>query len=139
MKQEVIKLSPDALGYKDRGKMKWMGMMLSDHAEALKKQKKATQSAIIIPKEKQTLEEISTFLYKSYTLKKPLALQLDIVKDGSYLPDIEGIAKGFKEEQVYIKLRDHQIRQIALDDIRHIHWIDSAQWFEKYQRQSVTP
>ncbi|MCD8506650.1 MAG: hypothetical protein LRY37_06590 [Alkalibacterium thalassium] len=41
MQEDVIKLSPDALGYKDRGKMKWMGMMLSDHAEALKKQKKS--------------------------------------------------------------------------------------------------
>lgn len=138
MTQDVIKLSPDALGYKDRGKMKWMGMMLSDHAEALKKQKKTTQSAIIIPREKLSLEEISTFLYKSYTLKKPLAIQLDIVKDGSYLPDIEGLAKGFKEDKVYITLRHHQVRQIDLDDIRHIQWIDSAQWFEKYQRQSVS-
>lgn len=138
MVQDIIKLSPDALGYKDRGKMKWMGMMLSDHAEALKKQKKDTQSAIIVPKEKLSLEELSTLLYKSYTLQKPLAIQLNIVKDGGYLPDIEGVAKGFKDDQVYIKLRDHRTRQIPLDDIRHIHWIDSAQWFEKYQRQSVS-
>ncbi|MCC5895355.1 MAG: hypothetical protein JJU16_07845 [Alkalibacterium sp.] len=138
MAQDVIKLSPDALGYKDRGKMKWMGMMLSDHAEALKQQKKATQSAIIMPKEKLSLEEISTFLYKSYTLKKPLAIQLDIIKDGSYLSDIEGLAKGFREDEVYIKLRNHQLKQIRLEDIRHIHWIDSTQWFEKYQRQSIS-
>lgn len=138
MQEDVIKLSPDALGYKDRGKMKWMGMMLSDHAEALKKQKKVSQSAVILPKEKQTLEDISAFLYKSYTSKKPLAIQLDVIKDGNYLPDTEGLVKGFKGTVVFIERRDRSIRQIRLEDIRHISWIDAASWFEKYQRQSVS-
>lgn len=30
MKEEVILLNPDKLGYKDRGKMKWLGMILAE-------------------------------------------------------------------------------------------------------------
>lgn len=136
MAQEVIKLSPDALGYKDRGKMKWMGMMLSDHAEALKKQKKNIQTVLIQPKEKLSVEEISTILYKSYTLKKPLAVQLDIVKDGQYLPDIEGIIKGVKDDYIYVKRRNRTLSKFKLEDIRHVEWINAVEWYEKYQRQA---
>lgn len=135
MAQEVIKLSPDALGYKDRGKMKWMGMMLSDHAEALKKQKNSTKTALILPKEKLSAEEISTFFYKSYTLKKPVALQLDIVKDGQYLPDIEGVIEGVKEDSIYLKRRNKSLTKLRLEDIRHVEWIQSVEWYAKYQRQ----
>jgi hypothetical protein len=112
--------------------------MLSDHAEALKKQKKASQSAVIVPKEKQTLEDISASLYKSYTSKKPLAIQIDMIKDGNYLPDTEGLVKGFRGSVVFIECRDRSIRQIRLEEIRNISWIDAASWFEKYQRQSVS-
>lgn len=136
MAQEIVKLSPDALGYKDRGKMKWMGMMLSDHAEALKKEKKNTQTALIIPKEKLSAEEISTIFYKSYTLKKPVAVQLDIVKDGQYLPDIEGVIEGVQEETIYLKRRNQSLTKLRLEDIRHVEWIKSIEWYAKYQRQT---
>lgn len=138
MAQEVIKLSPDALGYKDRGKMKWMGMMLSDHAEALKKQKNNTQKAIIHPKEKLSDEEISTFLYKSYTLNKPIAVQLDTIKDGQYLPDIEGIIEGVKESTLYLKQRNQRLTKLKIEDIRHVEWIQAVEWYAKYERQSFS-
>ena len=31
----VIYYTPDELGYTDRGKQKWIGLMLSDHSDAL--------------------------------------------------------------------------------------------------------
>ena len=37
MARKVIRFTPDQMGYKDRGKMKWQGLMLSDHSEALRK------------------------------------------------------------------------------------------------------
>lgn len=138
MTQDVIKLSPDALGYKDRGKMKWIGLMLSDHSEALKKQKQSTRSTLISPKPKQPMEEISDCLYRSYSREKPLAIQLDIIKEGCYLPDIEGFIVGFKENSIYVKQRDCTLKAIALEDVRHIEWIDTANWFAKVTRQNVT-
>ena len=54
MEQDKVRLSPDALGYKDRGKMKWIGLMLSDHAEALKEQKSVNHKVQVSP-EVQTI------------------------------------------------------------------------------------
>ncbi|MFO8068491.1 MAG: hypothetical protein R6U02_00605 [Alkalibacterium sp.] len=138
MTQEIVKLSPDALGYKDRGKMKWTGLMLSDHSEALKKQKQTTQSLLIAPKPKQSLEEISACLYRSYVNKRPLAIQLDIIKEGCYLPDTEGVIVGSRDDTIYIKQRDRETKRIDLEDIRHVDWIDTTQWYEKYEKQHVT-
>lgn len=138
MLKETVKLSPDALGYKDRGKMKWIGLMLSDHAEALKKQKKSNQAEVITPKPRQSIEEISTCLYQSYSRNKPLAIQLDIINEGRYLPDIEGFIIGFKGETIYLKQRDLTIKRITLEDIRHIEWVSTTDWFAKYTRQDVT-
>ncbi|MDZ7834582.1 MAG: hypothetical protein U5K84_03795 [Alkalibacterium sp.] len=110
-----MKLSPDALGYKDRGKMKWIGMMLSDHAEALKKQNQARQKSLIEPKPKQDMEDISACLYRSYSSGKPLAIQLDVLNEGRYLPDIEGIILGFREDTIYLRQRDRETKRIKLE------------------------
>ncbi|MER2063683.1 MAG: hypothetical protein ABS873_03470 [Alkalibacterium sp.] len=138
MKQDIVKLSPDALGYKDRGKMKWIGLMLSDHAEALKKQKQGARDTLIAPKPRQSMEEISRCLYRSYTNKKPLAIQLDILSEGRYLPDIEGFVVGVKGDAVFIRQRDRTLKRIILEDIRHIDWLNASDWFEKYTRQDVS-
>jgi len=138
MKEEIVKLSPDALGYKDRGKMKWIGLMLSDHAEALKKQKQARQKSQIEPKSKQDMEAISACLYRSYSSGKPLAIQLDILSEGRYLPDIEGIILGFREDTIYLRQRDRETKRIKLEDIRHVGWISTTQWYGKYEKQQVS-
>ncbi|EXJ24019.1 hypothetical protein ADIAL_0539 [Alkalibacterium sp. AK22] len=138
MSEEIIKLSPDTLGYKDRGKMKWIGMMLSDHAEALNNQQQQTQSATVLPRDKQTLETVSALLFESYTRKKPVAIQLDILKDGHYLPDTQGIVKGANAAAIYIKDRSQIVHRIPLDTIRHVRPIESAACFQKTLRQSVS-
>lgn len=137
MKQDIVRLSPDALGYKDRGKMKWIGLMLSDHAEALKKQKQGARDILISPKPRQSMEDISGCLYRSYTNKNPLAVQLDIINEGQYLPDIEGFVVGVKGDAVFIRQRDRTLKRIVLEDIRHIDWLNASDWFEKYTRQNV--
>ncbi|WP_146924907.1 hypothetical protein, partial [Alkalibacterium kapii] len=138
MEQEDVKLSPDALGYKDRGKMKWIGLMLSDHAEALKRQSAAKHKIQISPKPRQSLKEISACLYRSYSNKKPLSIQLDVIKNGSYLKDIEGFVVGVKDDTIFIEQRDRMLKRILLKDIRHIDWLNAADWFEKYTRQDTS-
>lgn len=134
MSEDVIKLSPDALGYQDRGKMKWIGMMLSDHAEALKNQKQQAQHTAAPPRDKQDPETVSALLFESYTRKKPVAIQLDILKDGHHLPDTEGIVKGVREAVIYIESRSQTVHSVQLETIRHVCPIEAAAWFDKVQR-----
>lgn len=136
VEQDKVRLSPDALGYKDRGKMKWIGLMLSDHAEALKEQKSVNHKVQVSPKSRQSSKVISTYLHQSYSNKKPLSIQLNIIKNGNYLSDINGFIVGFKNNSVFVKQRDESLTRIKLEDIRHTEWVDASEWFNKYTRQN---
>lgn len=54
MKEEVILSSPDKLGYKDRGIIKWQGMILSEQGDFIKKMKLEDTKGDIQPKEEMT-------------------------------------------------------------------------------------
>lgn len=63
---EIEWFTPRDYNYKDRGMVKWMGMMLSDHSEALIELEKEEREAEPRGKEKQSMEEVSKFLFKAY-------------------------------------------------------------------------
>lgn len=97
MSEEVIILSPDRLGYKDRGMMKWQGLMLSDHNEALKKARKEHELMEVAFKPEMTMEDVSEVLYKAYVMKKPVLIQSSIIKNGQPYPDVKCMIRGYKE------------------------------------------
>lgn len=135
MEQEIIKLSPDRLGYKDRGLMKWQGMILSDHTEALKKINKDLLESVVAEKEEMTIESISKVLYQAYATKKPVIIQASILKDGNYYPDVTAYVLGFTMEKIILQVRKKDgseiIKKITLDMIRNIELLDLLKWNKK--------
>lgn len=131
MARKIIHFTPDQMGYKDRGKMKWLGLMLSDHAESLNKMMVEEHDRKVIIKPKQSLAEISETLAEAYLLKKPVSIQANIVEDGTYLEDIRCLVSGTFEEQVFLILRDGRVVNTTLEDIRHIEYIESEIWYQK--------
>ncbi|MDN6571092.1 MAG: hypothetical protein L0L22_08855 [Staphylococcus equorum] len=65
MIKKVIRLTPDNLGYKDRGKMKWLGLMLSDHLDALRTIDKEDERSE--PKPKRLMTEKYLNISKKHT------------------------------------------------------------------------
>jgi len=131
MDKEIIRLTPDQLGYKDRGKMKWMGLMLSDHTEALNNMAQKEQEKETKPKPKQTLTEIGEKLAEAYQTKQPLAIQANIIKNGSYFKDVHCLVSGQYEEKIFLMLKNGQMVDTTLEDIRHIEFLDSDIWYQK--------
>ena len=131
MARRIIHFTPDEMGYKDRGKMKWSGLILSDHTESLNKMMVEEQDGKVTIKPKQSLAEISEILAEAYLLKKPVSIQANIIVDGTYLENIRCLVSGTFEEQVFLVLRDGKIMKITIGDIRYIEFIESNIWYQK--------
>lgn len=136
MKEEVIVLSPDRLGYKDRGKMKWQGLMLSDHNAALKQMKEDNKKRYGMEKEQMKIEEVSEVLYKAYIMKKPVAVQTNVLKEGRYYPDVKCMVKGHSRENIYLQLKDGQMKKVSIYLIRHVEYMHPAEWYMKRKKKA---
>lgn len=135
MQEETIVLSPDRLGYRDRGLMKWQGLMLSDHNEALKKAKQEQKVLEVEFKPEMTIEEVSQILYKAYVMKKPVRIQSSILKDGRLYPDVKCLIKGYKDQTIYLQLLDKRETTCQLDQIRNIEFMNTAEWYNKREKR----
>lgn len=136
MNEEVIVLSPDRLGYKDRGIMKWQGMILSDHTSALKEMYKEYEKSIGIEKEQMSTEDVSSILYKAYILKKPVAIQANVLKNGHYYPDVKCMVKGYSRDNIYLQLKDGQMKKVSIYLIRHVEHMNPAEWYIKREKRA---
>jgi hypothetical protein len=131
MDDKIIRKTPDQLGYKDRGKMKWLGLMLSDHTEALQNMAEAEKEYEVKAKPKQSLAEIGEILAEAYHMKKPVVIQANILSNGSYFKDVPCLVSGVFEEKIYLLLKDKRMVDTTLEDIRNIEFLDSNIWYEK--------
>lgn len=131
MPRKIIQYTPDQLGYKDRGKMKWLGLMLSDHAESLNNMTVKEKNADAKAKPRQSLAEISAILSDAYLLKKPIAIQANFLQSGSYFQDIPCMVSGTFEDKIFLLLKDKRLVDTRLEDIRHVSFIDAEIWYQK--------
>ncbi|MFL2077149.1 hypothetical protein [Marinilactibacillus psychrotolerans] len=133
---EIEWFTPRDYNYKDRGMIKWMGMMLSDHSEALIELEKEEREAEPHGKEKHTMEEVSKLLFKAYYTNQPVKIQADFLKNGSYYKDVECKVVGHNgEDKVYLKLKDGDLRAVGIKYIRNIERMNNLEWYGKIGRQ----
>ncbi len=129
----VIKVTPEQFGYKDRGIVKWFGMMLSDHSEALKKEKIDRRMLNVTAKEEMTEMDISKTLLSAYTTNYPVLIQASVISNGNYYKDIECKILGYDDNQIYLMLKNGRTVSCTLEQIRNIEFMDSLDWFDKRQ------
>lgn len=129
---EIRFITPKQFNYQDRGMVKWMGMMLSDHSEALSQLKKEEIEAEPEGKTKQSIEEVSEYLYKAFLTNHPVKIQANFLKNGHYYKDVECIIKGHNgSSKVFLQLKNGELRQADIKDIRHMEWMEKIDWYEK--------
>lgn len=102
MNEEVrsVKVTPNVLGYKDRGIMKWQGLILSEQTDAIKRMNKEESENEPVPKEKMTEEEISEVLQLTFINKNPILMQADIVRNGLYYRDLQCMVLGYADDKI---------------------------------------
>lgn len=131
MEQPIVRLTPDQLGYKDRGKLKWMGMMLSDHSEALKKEKLAIEYSEPKQKERMNMSEVGELLYKAYVNDLPIRIQANVLNNGKYYQDLECKITGYIEDKIYFLLKDGRSTFCTLEQIRNVEFMNVFEWHDK--------
>lgn len=128
---EIIKMTPDELGYKDRGIMKWQGLILASHRDGLDKMDKGDKQGKPQAKEQMSEIEISEYLQQSYLNKRPVSIQANVLRDGHFYPDVNCIIVGFQDEDIYLLLNDNRSTTCTLDQIRNIEFMDPQKWYNK--------
>lgn len=126
-----IKVTPDDLGYKDRGIMKWQGLILSAQTDAIKKIEKEKSLNDPEPKEKMTEEAISEILQLAFINKSPITMQADIVRNGLYYRDLQCMVLGYADNKIYLRLIDGRQVKCEMHRIRHVEFMDPLVWYEK--------
>src|SRR5699024_12670148 len=123
MEKKIIRLTPDQLGYKDRGKMKWLGLMLSDHTELLSKMEKKEQLKDVTAKPKQSRLEISEILGQAYHTGNHGLIQANILQNGAYLKDVPCMVSRTFEDRIYLLLNNGRLVDTTLGASGHIEFM----------------
>lgn len=120
-------LSTRDQAYQDRKMIKWLGFILSNHMESIKKNKEEIKKTVV-RKDKQSLQTISQILKKAYDHRQMIHLQIDFIYDGEYQEDIQGVVAGFDGPYIHIRtLEDYFSIQIEL--IHHAEIILDEKWY----------
>jgi len=131
MNQSITRATPDQLGYKDRGIVKWIGMMLSDHSEALKKEELQSQLIEVEAKEEMTNEAVSRVLYKAFMMAAPVLIQANVLRNGNYYKDLECKVVSYFENKICLVLKDGRSTTCTLDEIRNVEPMNVLDWHNK--------
>ena len=120
VQKKIIRKTPDQLGYKDRGKMKWQGLILSDMSELLREHAKAEELKRVEAKEQMDEIEITQILHQAYATKRLVFIQTNILKDGYHYPDLHCTVEGFQEDKIYLRLENGDLKSCSIEEIRNV-------------------
>lgn len=125
----ITYVTPEMYGYNDRGILKWQGMMLSDHTEAMKNMK--DEFEIIEAKEEMSKEEVSQVLHKAYTKDYPIAIQASVMRNGSYYKDVQCKIAGYGNGKIHLSIIDGRKTSCTIDQIRNVEMMNPLDWYDK--------
>lgn len=120
-------LSTRDQGYQDRKMIKWLGFILSDHMEDIKKNK-AHLNRPVVRQDKQSPQTISQILNEAYHHHQMVSVQLNYVYQGDYAQDIHGVVAGFDGPYIHIKTLD-DFFSIELEVIHHVALLSPEKWY----------
>ena len=125
----ITRFTPEMFGYTDRGILKWQGMILADQKDALKKIEK--EVSVIEGKEEMSEVEISQVLHRAFSSDYPVAIQANIIRNGSYYKDLICKVAGYGGNKIHLQLIDGRKTSCSLEEIRNIEMLDPLDWYDK--------
>ncbi|GGP14216.1 hypothetical protein [Oceanobacillus neutriphilus] len=125
----ITRFTPEMFGYTDRGILKWQGMILADQTDALKKME--SELTEIEGKEEMSEVEISQVLYRAFASDYPVAIQANILRNGSFYNDVICKVAGYGGNKIHLQIIDGREASCSLEEIRNIEMLDPLVWYNK--------
>lgn len=125
----ITRITPEMFGYKDRGLLKWQGMFLADHTDALNKLKK--EATEVEAKEEMSEMEISQTLHKAFTMNLPVAIQANVIRNGQYYKDVQCKIAGYSNGRIFLHVKDGRKTSCTIEEIRNVEMMDQLDWYGK--------
>ncbi|GGP07253.1 hypothetical protein [Oceanobacillus neutriphilus] len=125
----ITRFTPEMYGYRDRGILKWQGMILADQTDALKELE--NEIAEIEGKEEMSEVEISQVLHRAYLSDYPVAIQANIIRNGSFYRDVICKVAGYGNNKIHLRLKDGRTTSCTLEEIRNVEFMDPLEWYDK--------
>lgn len=128
MISKMVRLNPNQMAYQDRGKMKWQGLLLSDHSEALKKTSRVQKENKILPKTRLSLIDLSKILALAYQKRQAISVQTNILTKNHHFQEFKALVAGSDENEIYFFLKNGQLIKIPLENISYVELFDPLLW-----------
>lgn len=129
MGKKRLRMKPEQLDYQDRGKMKWQGLLLSDHSEALNKSALIEKKKHVNPSyPRQSILEISEQLATAYQNNYPLFVQTNTLNNNQELECFIALVVGSEASDIYFTLKNNQLIMTPLENIRFTQSFDALSW-----------
>ncbi|GGP16467.1 hypothetical protein [Oceanobacillus neutriphilus] len=125
----ITRFTPEMFGYRDRGILKWQGMILADQTDALKKMD--AEITEIEGKEEMSEIEISQVLHRAYITDSPVTIQANVMRNGSFYKDVICKVAGYGGNKIHLQLKDGRKASCSLEEIRNIEMLDPLDWYNK--------
>lgn len=114
--------------YDDRGMVKWMGWLLSDHSAYLETAADAARRAPVKPQ--LTLATINERLQVAWQAVNVVEIQRNVLRNAHFEPLLRGLIVGFNAGQLYLQADDGQIQAIATTQIRWVALAPVEKWWD---------
>lgn len=113
--------------YNDRGMMKWMGWLLSDHSAFMEN---AKGKELVHPaKPEMDEEKINNQLQQAWNNSNEVSIQINVLENDSYLPEFIGRVVGFDSGQIYLQLSEGETKLLHVEEIRSVELIKNGKWW----------
>lgn len=114
--------------YPDRGMVKWLGWLLSDHSAYLEQQQAVTRSQAVQPG--MSVPALKKLFQFAWEQSQAVVIQPDLLEYGQYVAEIQGVIVGLAAGQVYLQTEQGRIHTIAIDAIHAAKVLPPEKWWD---------
>lgn len=113
--------------YDDRGMIKWMGWILSDHSAYMESESQQAQPREVKPE--MPAAEISANLEAAWKSGQTVLIQSDTLENNCFTAEYQGVVAGYQGDQVYLQLANDSVKFFHLDEIRYVELVAADKWW----------
>lgn len=113
--------------YDDRGMIKWMGWILSDHSAYMEGASQQAQPREVKPE--MAAAEISANLQTAWKSGQTVLIQSDTLENNCFTAEYQGTVAGYQGDQIYLQLANDSVKFFHLDEIRYVELQAAEKWW----------